>query len=88
MSLNAPRRWRAICVSANCCSIFQPVSSRQAIPPVLLPFHARHRSPPSSGSVWATRLLEDFRDVAGKFWLVKPKAASLEQLADDLRRAA
>lgn len=49
----------------------------------LLREHAAH-----TGSVWATRLLEDFRDVAGKFWLVKPKAASLEQLADDLRRAA
>ncbi len=49
----------------------------------LLRDHARH-----TGSAWANRLLEDFRDVAGKFWLVKPKAASLEQLADDLRRAA
>ncbi|HEY9142915.1 MAG TPA: glutamate synthase large subunit, partial [Arenimonas sp.] len=49
----------------------------------LLRDHAGH-----SGSAWASRLLEDFRDVAGKFWLVKPKAASLEQLADDLRRAA
>jgi glutamate synthase (NADPH/NADH) large chain len=49
----------------------------------LLRDHAGH-----TGSVWASRLLEDFRDVAGKFWLVKPKAASLEQLADDLRRAA
>src|SRR6185369_2712855 len=29
-------------------------------------------------SVWGQRLLDDFRDVAGRFWLVKPKAASLE----------
>jgi glutamate synthase (NADPH/NADH) large chain len=42
----------------------------------------------STGSVWGAQLLEEFRDVAGRFWLVKPKAASLEQLAEELRRAA
>ncbi|MFY2763959.1 glutamate synthase large subunit [Arenimonas sp. MALMAid1274] len=41
-----------------------------------------------SGSAWGAQLLEQFRDVAGRFWLVKPKAASLEQLAEELRRAA
>jgi glutamate synthase (NADPH/NADH) large chain len=41
-----------------------------------------------AGSVWGAQLLEDFRDVAGRFWLVKPKAASLESLAEELRRAA
>ena len=41
-----------------------------------------------TGSVHGQRLLEDFRDVAGRFWLVKPKAASLESLVDALRRAA
>ena len=41
-----------------------------------------------TGSVWATQLLEEFRDVIGKFWLVKPKAASLESLIDALRQAA
>ena len=41
-----------------------------------------------TGSVFAQRVLDDFRDFLGKFWLVKPKAASLESLADDLRRAA
>ena len=41
-----------------------------------------------TGSVFAQRILDDFRDFLGKFWLVKPKAASLESLADDLRRAA
>ncbi|KFN52063.1 hypothetical protein N790_12980, partial [Arenimonas malthae CC-JY-1] len=41
-----------------------------------------------TGSAWGARLLEDFRDVAGKFWLVKPKAASLDQLAEELRSAA
>ena len=41
-----------------------------------------------TGSVFAQRILDDFRDFLGKFWLVKPKAASIESLADDLRRAA
>jgi glutamate synthase (NADPH/NADH) large chain len=41
-----------------------------------------------TGSVRGTQLLDDFRDVAGRFWLVKPKAASLESLVDALRRAA
>jgi len=41
-----------------------------------------------TGSVWAGQLLEEFRDVIGKFWLVKPKAASLESLIDALRQAA
>jgi len=42
----------------------------------------------ATGSEWGARLLDDFRDVAGRFWLVKPRAASLEQLAEDLRGAA
>ncbi|MBW8368663.1 MAG: glutamate synthase large subunit, partial [Arenimonas sp.] len=41
-----------------------------------------------TGSAWGAQLLEEFRDVAGRFWLVKPKAASLESLAEELRRAA
>jgi glutamate synthase (NADPH) large chain len=41
-----------------------------------------------TGSVWAQTVLDDFRDFAGKFWLVKPKAASLASLVDSLRRAA
>jgi glutamate synthase (NADPH/NADH) large chain len=41
-----------------------------------------------TGSVWGRRLIEEFRDFAGKFWLVKPKAASLASLVDALRRAA
>ncbi|RNF83647.1 glutamate synthase large subunit [Montanilutibacter psychrotolerans] len=41
-----------------------------------------------TGSAWALRLLADMRDYLGKFWLVKPKAASLESLVDTLRRAA
>ncbi len=41
-----------------------------------------------TGSVRGTQLLEDFRDIAGRFWLVKAKAASLESLVEGLRRAA
>jgi glutamate synthase (NADPH) large chain len=41
-----------------------------------------------TGSAWGAQLLDQFRDVAGRFWLVKPKAASLESLAEQLRRAA
>ena len=33
-----------------------------------------------TGSAWGRELLEDFADYVGKFWLVKPKAASLESL--------
>ena len=36
----------------------------------------------------AQQVLDEFRDYVGKFWLVKPKAASIESLADSLRRAA
>jgi glutamate synthase (NADPH/NADH) large chain len=39
-------------------------------------------------SVWAREILEEFRDILPRFWLVKPKAASLESLSDTLRRAA
>ncbi len=49
----------------------------------LLRCHVDH-----TGSAWGAQLLEEFRDIAGRFWLVKPKAASLEQLAEELRRAA
>ena len=41
-----------------------------------------------TGSAWGQELLDDFRDVAGRFWLVKPKAASLESLVATLRNAA
>ena len=46
----------------------------------------RHRE--LTGSIWAQQILDEFRDYIGKFWLVKPKAASIESLADTLRRAA
>jgi glutamate synthase (NADPH/NADH) large chain len=41
-----------------------------------------------TGSVPGPAPAGGFRDVAGRFWLVKPKAASLESLVDALRRAA
>jgi glutamate synthase (NADPH/NADH) large chain len=41
-----------------------------------------------TNSAWGRAILDEFRDFAGKFWLVKPKAASLESLVDALRRAA
>jgi glutamate synthase (NADPH/NADH) large chain len=41
-----------------------------------------------TGSAWGRQLISEYRDFAGKFWLVKPKAASLESLVDALRRAA
>jgi glutamate synthase (NADPH/NADH) large chain len=41
-----------------------------------------------TGSAWGRHLLTDFRGLLQRFWLVKPKAASLAALADELRRAA
>ncbi len=41
-----------------------------------------------TNSVWGNSILTDYRDFLGKFWLVKPKAASLESLVETLRRAA
>jgi glutamate synthase (NADPH/NADH) large chain len=41
-----------------------------------------------TGSVWAREILNDFRSFAPKFWLVKPKAADVDSLIENLRRAA
>ncbi len=41
-----------------------------------------------TGSEWGEELLNDFRSYVGKFWVVKPKAASIDSLIEDLRRAA
>ena len=38
-----------------------------------------------TGSQWGARLLENFEDYVGKFWLVKPKAADFNQLLARLR---
>jgi len=47
-----------------------------------------HSHVEATRSAWAQQLLENFRDVLHKFWLVKPKAASLEALTEELKRAA
>jgi glutamate synthase (NADPH/NADH) large chain len=41
-----------------------------------------------TASLWGGKLVADFRDVLHKFWLVKPKAASLDALTEELKRAA
>jgi glutamate synthase (NADPH/NADH) large chain len=41
-----------------------------------------------TGSVWGRELLDEYREVLPRFWLVKPKAASLESLTETLKRAA
>jgi glutamate synthase (NADPH/NADH) large chain len=38
-----------------------------------------------TGSAWGQEILEDFDGFIGKFWLVKPKAADLQQLLDNMR---
>jgi glutamate synthase (NADPH/NADH) large chain len=38
-----------------------------------------------TGSKWGAHLLENFEDYVGKFWLVKPKAADLDNLLSRLR---
>ncbi len=41
-----------------------------------------------TGSEWGVEILENFRRMLPKFWLVKPKAASLDELISRLREAA
>src|SRR5690242_19865713 len=41
-----------------------------------------------TGSAWGEEILNDLRAYIGKFWVVKPKAASLDSLMTNLRRAA
>jgi glutamate synthase (NADPH) large chain len=41
-----------------------------------------------TGSVWAEEITNDLRSYIGKFWVVKPKAASIDSLIENLRRAA
>ncbi|MDF4003767.1 glutamate synthase large subunit [Luteibacter sp. PPL552] len=53
--------------------------------------HLRHlieRHAELTGSAWGRRVLGDFRGLLQRFWLVKPKAASLDALAEELRSAA
>jgi glutamate synthase (NADPH/NADH) large chain len=49
----------------------------------LITLHVRE-----TGSVWGDEILNDFRAFLGKFWVVKPKAASVDSLIENLRRAA
>ena len=42
----------------------------------------------ATGSAWGIQLLNDFRTYIGKFWVVKPKAAAIDSLLVNLRRAA
>ena len=42
----------------------------------------------ATGSVWGVQLLNDFRSYIGRFWVVKPKAAAIDSLLENLRRAA
>jgi len=42
----------------------------------------------ATDSVWGAQLLNDFRSYIGKFWVVKPKAAAIDSLLENLRRAA
>ncbi|HVC01393.1 MAG TPA: glutamate synthase large subunit [Steroidobacteraceae bacterium] len=41
-----------------------------------------------TGSAWGEQLLADFRSYVGRFWVVKPKAAAIGSLLENLRRAA
>ncbi|HEV2285365.1 MAG TPA: glutamate synthase large subunit [Steroidobacteraceae bacterium] len=47
---------------------------------------ARHVA--ETGSVWAIEMQNDLRTYLPKFWVVKPKAASIDSLIENLRRAA
>ena len=38
-----------------------------------------------TGSAWAQQILDNYLDFIRKFWLVKPKAASLDMLLNDVR---
>ena len=39
-------------------------------------------------SAWGAEILRNFRSYIGRFWIVKPKAASLKSLVENLSRAA
>jgi glutamate synthase (NADPH/NADH) large chain len=38
-----------------------------------------------TGSEWGNQILDNFDDYVGRFWLVKPKAASIKNLLDNTR---
>ena len=47
---------------------------------------ARHVD--ATASIWAEEILGDLRSFLPKFWVAKPKAASIDSLIENLRRAA
>jgi len=49
----------------------------------LLARHVEH-----TGSSWGEEIMADLRTFLPKFWVVKPKAASIDSLIESLRRAA
>ena len=44
-----------------------------------------HEFAAATGSAWGHAVLDDFDGYVGKFWLVKPKAADLQQLLNNTR---
>ena len=52
------------------------------------PAHLIEQHVRETGSVWGEEILNDFRSFIGKFWVVKPKAAAIDSLLENLRRAA
>jgi len=41
-----------------------------------------------TGSPWGQEILDNFRDFVGCFWLVKPRAADINEVLNTLRQAA
>ncbi|HXY97557.1 MAG TPA: glutamate synthase large subunit [Steroidobacteraceae bacterium] len=64
------------------------------IHPEAMQSHVQHleslleRHAAETGSDWATEIVNDLRTYLPKFWVVKPKAASIDSLIENLRRAA
>jgi len=42
----------------------------------------------ATGSEWGQYILDNFAEMSGKFWLVKPKAASIDGLLETLSNEA
>ena len=64
------------------------------IHPEAMQSHVQHlenlleRQRAETGSSWSGEILNDLRSFLPKFWVVKPKAASIDSLIENLRRAA
>ena len=64
------------------------------IHPEAMQSHVQHleglleRHAAETESAWATEIVNDLRTYLPKFWVVKPKAASIDSLIENLRRAA